>query len=299
MSTVEIHCDPPEVETLTDDGGTPDEPGSGRRRSIASTAARWTGILCVIAGLAVLVYAGYQIFGTGIQQSRAQDRLESELAGLLSEQQVVSADQASEDTSGPDLTGVDPPVDAGPGESGRRDIGTAAPGDELPAPGPAAELLSFEEGAAIGRISIPAIDVEQVMVEGIEGATLERGPGHYPTTALPGLAGNAAVAGHRTTWGAPFNRIDELEPGDLIEIEMPWGEFSYEVVAQGNDRSSGHFIVEPDEVWVLDQTGDNRLTLTSCHPEYSARQRIIVVAQLVGDPAAAARSLTSSGTIPG
>ena len=89
-------------------------------------------------------------------------------------------------------------------------------------------------------------------------------------TPLPGQKGNAAIAGHRTTYGAPFNRIDELEPGDEILIDAPYGQFRYEVRATT--------IVSPSAGEVLEDKGDNRLTLTSCNPKYSARQRIVVTA---------------------
>ena len=104
---------------------------------------------------------------------------------------------------------------------------------------------------------------------------LKKGPGHYPESPLPGQEGNAAIAGHRTTYGAPFNRIDELEPGDEITVQTVQGEFTYVVKEQQ--------IVSPDQVEVLEDKGDNRLTLTACHPKYSARQRIVVVAELAPD----------------
>ncbi len=121
---------------------------------------------------------------------------------------------------------------------------------------------------------------------------LKEGPGHFPSTPLPGQAGNAAIAGHRTTYKAPFNRIDELEPGDQVTITTLQGTFTYEVLPQApsdpNDPASsplGHRIVTPSAVEILDDKGDNRLTLMACNPKYSARQRIVVEAVLVGNPA--------------
>jgi sortase A len=104
---------------------------------------------------------------------------------------------------------------------------------------------------------------------------------------MPGQRGNAAIAGHRTTYGAPFNRIDELDPDDEILVSTPQGDFTYKVLPQTNEDGevSGHLIVSPNDVWVLDDMGDNRLTLTACHPKYSASQRIIVQAVLVVPPA--------------
>ncbi len=263
---------------------------SGASRVI-STVARRLGKILVVAGLIVLVHAAYQLWGTGVQQSKAQSLLGDEFVGLLAEHQVVSSGADVEKSS--PATSVRTRVQA---ESGQRSPSQLSSDSADENDGPTDEdpdvenlvpagLLDFDEGSVLGRLSIPAIDVEQLIVEGIEEGSLQQGPGHYPSTSLPGLAGNAAIAGHRTTWGAPFNRIDELEPGDRIQVEMVWGTFTYEVVAQGEDESSGHMIVEPSDVWVLDDAGDNRLTLTSCHPLYSARERIIVTARLVGEPA--------------
>ncbi len=147
-------------------------------------------------------------------------------------------------------------------------------------------MLYRDQGTAIARMQIPAIGVDKTVVEGVRVGDLRKGPGHYPTTPLPGQAGNASIAGHRTTYGAPFGEIDKLVPGDQILVTTIQGEFIYEVVTQGEGH--GHFIVAPHQVEVLDQDfseDPNRLTLTACHPKGSARQRIIVVAALVGDPA--------------
>jgi sortase A len=129
----------------------------------------------------------------------------------------------------------------------------------------------------MARIVIPDIGVDKIVVQGVSLEDLKHGPGHYPDTPLPGQPGNAAIAGHRTTYGAPFNRIDELENGDEILITTVQGSFAYEVIGQQ--------IVSPSQVEVLNNQGDNRLTLTACHPKFSASQRIVVSATLVG-PAA-------------
>ena len=142
-------------------------------------------------------------------------------------------------------------------------------------------------GEAIARLIIPALEVDAIVVAGVEVEDLRKGPGHYGTTPLPGQPGNAAIAGHRTTYGAPFGRLNELAPGDEIIVETLQGRFEYRVLPGGRDmagRTPGHRIVVPTALEVLDDHGDNRLTLTSCHPKYSARQRIIVHAALVGDP---------------
>ncbi|MCY4163598.1 MAG: class E sortase [bacterium] len=149
-----------------------------------------------------------------------------------------------------------------------------------------ARLLYRNPGEAIARIEIPSLDVKKTVVAGVRSGDLRKGPGHYPATPLPGQAGNAAIAGHRTTYGAPFGQIDKLKPGDEIVITTVQGQFTYQVVPQG--AGHGHFIVPPSAVEVLNQNFSvhpNRLTLTACHPRGSARQRIIVVAELLGPPA--------------
>lgn len=130
-------------------------------------------------------------------------------------------------------------------------------------------------------ISIPDIDVDWTFVEGVGPGDLRKGPGHYPGTALPGQNGNVAIAGHRTTWGAPFNRLDELEPGDSIFLTTLAGSVEYRVIAQQD--GAGHFIVNPSDVEVVGDSDTPILTLTSPHPKFSARQRIVVQAELIGE----------------
>ncbi len=127
-------------------------------------------------------------------------------------------------------------------------------------------------GDPIGRIEIPAIGADFVLVQGTDNATLRKGPGHYPSTTFPGLPGTVAVAGHRTTYAAPFRRVDDLERGDRIELTMPYGRFTYRV-----QRGQ---IVEPTALWVTRDVGYQRLVLSACHPLYSAAQRIVVFARL-------------------
>jgi sortase A len=130
----------------------------------------------------------------------------------------------------------------------------------------------IDTGDAIGRIRIPEIGVNKVVVEGTDGGTLRKGPGHYPETPLPGIRGTVAIAGHRTTYGAPFNEVDKLERADQVVLEMPYGRFVYEVERQQ--------IVEPSATYVTRRVGHDRLVLTACHPKYSAAQRIVIFARL-------------------
>jgi len=156
-------------------------------------------------------------------------------------------------------------------------------------------IAAFQSGDAIARIRAPKIGLDKIVVQGVEVDDLRKGPGHYRSTPMPGQHGNAAIAGHRTTYGAPFNRIDELDPGDDIMVSTPQGDFTYKVMPQtASDGSvSGHLIVSPNDVWVLDDMGDNRLTLTACHPKYSADKRIVVQALLVEPPALTPKLITT------
>jgi len=223
------------------------------------------GRTCITAGVLILLFVAYQLWGTGIREAQAQNALESEF-----EERIVGVEDTTT-TTVPDQP--DAPAEA------------PAATEPLPPPPPPAD------GDAVARLRIPDIDVDKIVVEGVQVSDLKRGPGHYPDSPLPGQPGNAAIAGHRTTYGAPFNRLDELEQGDEILVTTAQGAFRYEVQRQ--------LIVNPDQVEVLDDFGDDRLTLTACHPKYSARQRIVVVASLVGDAAPGPATGPSGDGIPG
>jgi sortase A len=132
-------------------------------------------------------------------------------------------------------------------------------------------------GDPIGRIRLKSAGIDDVMVEGTGGADLRSGPGHYPATPLPGQRGTVGVAGHRTTYGAPFRHIDRAKPGDEITLSMPYGVFTYRV-----ERTR---IVPPTALWVTQRVSYDRLILSACHPLYSAAKRIVVFAKLVGSKA--------------
>jgi sortase A len=128
------------------------------------------------------------------------------------------------------------------------------------------------KGDAIGKIAIPAIHVNEYVVEGTDTASLRKGPGHYPSTPMPGDRGTTAIAGHRTTYGAPFRHIDNLKKGDRITLDLPYGRFVYHVEKLK--------IVDDQDLSVLDSVGYQRLVLSACHPLYSAAERIIAFARL-------------------
>ena len=230
------------------------------------------GRIFITVGVLILLFAGFQLWGTAIEESSHQSELGSDL--VKRDPGASKPDSADPGTVAASLATVDRA--AGPT--------TAAPA----------------EGEAVGVIRIPKIGAEKFIVEGTTKTDLKKGPGHYIGTPLPGQAGNAAIAGHRTTYGAPFNRIDELVPGDQVEIYTSQGRFIYKVLPPpdgvGIERGPGWYTVRPSESSVLDNTEENRLTLTACHPKYSASQRIVVTAALVADPAPTAVTTTLAPT---
>ena len=261
---------------------------------LLSRALGAIGRFCIGLGVLTLLFVAYQLWGTGILTAQAQNSLENDFEDLLD--QVVEVDESALEIA----AALEEPEE--PAEEPSDDVDE--PADEGPTPTPEptvdpaeieraqrelellADLIWRPAGEPVAKLFIPDINVDWTVVAGVGTDELRDGPGHYPGTPMPGMAGNSGIAGHRTTWGAPFNRIDELEPGDEITVQTIQGTFTYRVIAQ--ESGKGHFIVSPDRVDVLDQDFEdapNRLTLTACHPKFSARQRIIVVAELVGEPA--------------
>lgn len=232
------------------------------------------GRVLITIGVVILLFVAFQLWGTSLEQSRHQDALATSFGRqvLGSKAPAVKADEPerAEDAVIADLSAINPTT-----------VAPIAPG---------------KEGSPIGIIEIPRIGLRKFFVEGVAKADLKKGPGHYPGTPLPGQAGNAAIAGHRTTYGAPFNRIDELLPGDPIYVYTMQGKFRYEVMAPrpgaGIQSGPGWFSVKPRETYVIAPTADNRITLTACHPKRSAAQRIVVQARLAAEPAPAATTTT-------
>ena len=152
---------------------------------------------------------------------------------------------------------------------------------QTPPGAPEIPAVKLGHGLAILRIPRLGRGYHKVIVEGIGRDDLRKGPGHYPGTALPGQVGNFVVSGHRTTYGAPFNQLDKLKVGDAIVIETRSNWYTY--------RETSHEVVKPTAIGVTypvpDQPGakptKKLLTFTTCNPKYSARQRLIVFAQLV------------------
>jgi sortase A len=131
-------------------------------------------------------------------------------------------------------------------------------------------------GHPIGRIYLPTLHRRYVVVHGTDEASLEDGPGHYPATTFPGAGGTVAIAGHRTTYLAPFRTINELKPGARIVLEMPYGRLTYAV-----EKTQ---VVLPTALWITNRVpGAERLVLSACTPLYSASHRIVAFARLVNE----------------
>jgi sortase A len=201
--------------------------------------------VCLGVGLLLLAFVAYQLWGTALYEHSAQARLQQELRPSLR------------------TTGTLPKTVKGTGTSSSDALTShAAPPTADP-----------PVGQPVGLLSIPAIGISKdVIVEGTGEGQLQEGPGHYQGTPLPGEAGNAAIAGHRTTYGAPFYDLDGLHPGDAIDVETPQGLFQYLVVVTK--------IVQPSDTSVLQPSVLPELTLTTCNPRYSASQRLVVQALL-------------------
>ncbi len=222
---------------------------------LISRIFRRIGQTMILLGFLTLLFVVYQLWGTGLLTERYQQGLENDFEELVEQVEEV-ADEPEEVVSDSEV---------------KPDLG---------------EFLWRSEGEAMAQLTIPVLNLSKTVVSGVGVEALRKGPGHYSYTPLPGMPGNSAIAGHRTTWGAPFGDINKLEPDDEILIQTVQGSFTYRVVEQMGGR--GHFIISPYRLDVLDQNFDtypNRLTLISCHPKLTARQRIIVVAELVGEPA--------------
>jgi sortase A len=216
------------------------------------------GRVLVTAGILLLLFVAYQLWGTGIYQARAQDQLESEFEDSLR----ANASATSTTTTLPD----DPTISTTPPTTPQS---TVPPAVEIP-----------PNGEPVGNILIPKIGTDQIVLEGVDVDDLRKGPGHYPGTPLPGQLGNAAIAGHRTTYGAPFGDLDQLAVGDEISVQTVQGTFKYRVDKVG-DLPDPPFAVNPTDRDVLLPIEDKAtLTLTTCHPKYSAAERLIVTASL-------------------
>jgi len=221
------------------------------RRTIAAI-----GRALVAIGLLILLFVTYELWGTGIFTARAQTHLKHQFQQQLQKVQEEHPDD---------------PVVTTPTTKPRK--GSKPPRSTTTTIDPRL-LVAPPEGQGEGVIQIPKIGVDWAFVEGVQLSDLAKGPGHYPGTPLPGQIGNAAIAGHRTTHGAPFYNVNELAPGDKIIIQTFAGKYTYVVYKRP-------FAVKPTDYYVVNNTRDAQLTLTSCNPRYSAAERIVIKAKLL------------------
>jgi len=205
------------------------------------------GSSLIMLGLLMFLFVGYQLWGTGIEEAQSQNKLENRFTEIaVASSPTLSTSVAPSISESPMTTTVAPP-----------------------------EPIVIDEGDPIANIDMPTIGVSKYVVAGVQTADLKKGPGHYPGTPFPGELGNASIAGHRTTYGEPFRHLDDLNLGDPIIITDLMGrKFTYLVTNQQ--------VVEATDSWVVATTDRTKaiLTLTTCHPEFSAKQRLIISAEL-------------------
>jgi sortase A len=202
------------------------------------------GRILIGAGIVLLLFTAYQVWGTAFQEGHTQNTLRKTLEKEAKNSQVEQA------------------------------LAEAAALDKLPTGKAvvAPTTTAPAEGDPVGEIRIPAIGINQVVVEGTNTPDLRKGPGHYIGTPLPGQAGNASIAGHRTTYGHPFYNLNSVQPGDPIVLTTFQGIFVYHAI-----RSE---VVSPSDGTVLKNAFGAYLTLTTCNPRFSASTRLVVFAQL-------------------
>jgi len=227
-----------------------------RALHILSTALITAGIVILVDVVMTLVWQEplSTVYGS-IQQGRADDSLDELEQSFLARDDVEPLRRRPTDEAA-----------AEPSPAEQKRLVARAQG--------LARIFSEEvdTGEGIGKLEIPSIGVDSVIVEGTDTATLQKGPGRYPETAFPGQGRTIGIAGHRTTYGAPFRKINEIADGEEIVVEMPYATFTYEV--------QKHEIVDPSQVEIVRDVGYERLVLTACHPLYSAAQRWAVFAKV-------------------
>ncbi|HSJ91900.1 MAG TPA: sortase [Ilumatobacter sp.] len=272
------------------------------------------GKVLIATGILMFGFVAYQLWGTGIETARAQNRLADAFEQAIAASDDVAPERVPDrvpddevDESVPDTTAVDEPDAPAEVDDGLPELPDPVPSAVVPGGVDLSDLAVDQEipvidrGDVIARLQIPKIDQDLYVVAGVTLDDLKDGPGHYDDTPLPGQLGNAAIAGHRTTYGAPFFDVDQLTAGDQLIVTMITGDrFVYEV--------TGVQIVSASDYWVVTTRDPNvaELTLTSCHPKYTARDRIVVHSVLVPELSAnvgVAESYTlsdsTSGAIPG
>ena len=235
----------------------------------------------------MLGFVVYQIWGTGLSTAAAQADLKAQFAASLqmttSETPLVTTEvPTTSDTTTSVPNSVSPTTTSAP-----EPVGAAS--SEIGRP----VIPEFSSGDVVGQIVIPSIDVDFFVVSGVGVEELRLGPGHFTDTPLPGQLGNSAIAGHRTTYGQPFHDLDQLSAGDEIFVTTFFGTYTYAV----RDLT----VVEPTDYGVVSTTDPNiaTLTLTTCHPKWSAAQRLVVSAELnelLSDPVLRTENISDEPT---
>jgi sortase A len=223
------------------------------------------GKVLIGAGIVLLLFVAYLVWGTALQQSHTQNVLRTRLEHKAQNTRVRDA------------------------------FSQAATLDKLPTGPPRVAPTTSQpaEGSPVGEIRIPAIGIDQVIVSGTATQDLRQGPGHYTNTPLPGQAGNAGVAGHRTTYGHPFYNLNVLKVGDPIVLTTVQGIFVYD--------TTNSQVVSPADGGILANQAGAWVTLTTCNPRFSASTRLVVTAKLVhselfsGTPASTTKPSPTKG----
>jgi sortase A len=204
------------------------------------------GWTLIWSGLFIFGYLGWQIYGTDLINAGVQEEASADLG------EELAASEPRRELVDPGETDVPNPIAWFPEEPG-------------------------VEGEPFAFLTIPSLGiVDLVVYEGVDTETLKKGPGHMGNTPLPGQPGNAVVSGHRTTYGRPFFDFDLLEAGDRVEVESSSGTHVYEVREL--------VIVAPTDVWVTDPRPGGWLTMTTCNPKFSAKERLVVFAEMIAGP---------------
>jgi len=229
---------------------------SPQRSGFVVRVIRFIGWTSIWLGLFLLGFVAHQLFVTTFFAQQNNAVLEAQAEEYFEE--AVITEVAYVAPGAPDVTDPDDVL--------------------LPTPVLLVESAPPEHDA-FAIIRVPSIDRLKdgwAVVEGVRRSDLKNGAGHMPSTPLPGQPGNSVISGHRTTYGAPFHEFEQLVPGDIIEVETGLGVHIYEV------RES--IIVRPTEIWVTEQREGAWLTLTTCNPKFSSRQRLVIFAELVAGP---------------
>jgi sortase A len=224
---------------------------------------RGAGLTLVWLGALTLGFVAHQLWITTFFANQNQTELVADLEEHFESAEIVEIPYVPVFPPGESPPPEDPSIVAG----------------ALGAPGLLRSEAPPEEGAAFAEIRIPTLPSLEdgwAIVEGVSLRNLKNGAGHMPWTPLPGQPGNSVISGHRTTYGQPFHDLDLVEFGDVIEVETALGTHTYSV--------KEIHVVRPTDVWVTDPRAGAWLTLTTCNPKFSARERLVVVAQLIEGP---------------